>query len=263
MKLIFSKIKHFFITMQDVLITDVCYVLPHTLKWFYHRRIKRDISVIRFKNCSGKRASLYQHGTWKFEKSATPVIVFLHGQYSHPLVMQHLAEIAKETQIGATFSLYLPYDKENLDSHRSLLKQAIDHIEKTIMDEGSSLKGIILVGHSMGAIEAAYIAFVEADKRILSVISIAGRLKVVESNNNSYGDPLKDTLNAVYKGIHANPRLPLYQIVGRHDWNASIEVTIIRKDRDCFHIVEDGMHFNILFHQDIYRKLPEFLRKSL
>ena len=53
-----------------------------------------------------------------------------------------------------------------------------------------------------------------------------------------------------------------YQIVGRNDWNSSLESTLIRKDKDTFHIVEDGMHFNILFHEDMEIKFPEFLEKS-
>lgn len=177
--------------------------------------------------------------------------------------MLHLAEIAQKTNSGPVFSFYVSYDLVNLDFHRSLLKQAIDGIEKIFRDNDCSLQGIMLVGHSMGAIEAAYTAFVENDKRILSIISIAGRLKVVESVNSPCRESLKETLHKIYREVQSNPNLPLYQIVGRHDWNASLESTLIRKSDDCYHIVEDGMHFNILFHKDIYRKLPEFLQKSL
>ena len=113
----------------------------------------------------------------------------------------------------------------------------------------------------MGAIEAAYTAFVENDKRILSVISIAGRLKVVESATSPCRESLKETVDKIYERVQSNPDLPLYQIVGKHDWNASLESTLIRRDPGCYHIIEDSMHFNILFHKEIYTKLSEFLQK--
>lgn len=262
MKFIFSKIKHFFTKIQDIVLTDFRYLLPCALKWFYHRKIKMDIFHFQLKNDSGKKASLYQHGKWKSENGETRVTLILHGLHSHPFLMLHLAEIAQKTNRGSVFSLYVSYDEDNHGFHRALLKQAIDHIEKMIRDEDCSLKGIVLVGHSMGAIEAAYTAFVDHDKRILSIISIAGRLKVVESIHSPCSESLKDTVDKIYEGVLSNPALPLYQIVGRHDWNASLESTLIRQDHDCYHIVEDGMHFNILFHEDIYRKFPEFLQKS-
>lgn len=249
--------------MQDILITDILYLLPCMIKWLYHLKIKKDIFLFRLKDSSGKRATLYQHGKWESEKRELPVTLILHGLYSHPLLMLHLAKMAQTTNIGPVFSLYLSYDEVNLGIHRSLLKQAIDSIEKMLCDKGYIFKGIVLVGHSMGAIEAAYTAFVENDKRILSVISIAGRLKVVESIHSPCRESLKDTVNQIYAGVQSLPDLPLYQIVGRNDWNASLESTLIRHDKDYCHIVEDAMHFNILFHKDVHRKFPEFLQKSL
>lgn len=248
--------------MQDILITDILYLLPCMIKWLYHLKIKKDIFLFRLKDGSGKRANLYQHGKWESEKREVQVTLILHGLYSHPLLMLHLAKMAQTTNIGPVFSLYVSYDEVNLKIHRSLLKQAIDSIEKMLCDKGYTFKGIVLVGHSMGAIEAAYTAFVENDKRILSVISIAGRLKVVESIHSPCRESLKDTVNQIYAGVQSLPDLPLYQIVGGNDWNASLESTLIRHDKDYCHIVEDAMHFNILFHKDVHRKFPEFLQKS-
>lgn len=263
MELMFLKIKHFFTKMQDVLITDICYLLPCIITWFYHRKIKRDIFLFQIKDRHyGKKASLYRHGELKLENKESQSILILHGLYSHPCVMLHLAKIAQKVNIGSVFSLYVRYDETDLDSHRSLINQAINSIEKMCLDQGYSFKGIILIGHSMGAIEAAYAAFVENNKRISSVISIAGRLKVVESINSPCRESLKDTLNKIYKGVQSNPNLPLYQIVGRCDWNAPLESTVIRKSEGCYHIVEGSMHFNILFHKDIYSTLSKFLQKS-
>jgi hypothetical protein len=177
--------------------------------------------------------------------------------------MLHLAKVAQKSNIGSVFSLYVRYDETDLGIHRSIINQAINSIEKMRLDKGCPFKGIILIGHSMGAIEASYIAFVENNKKIISVISIAGRLKVVESINSPCRESLKDALNKIYKRVQLNPNLPLYQIVGRRDWNAPLESTVIRKKKGCYHIVEEGMHLNILFHRDIYSKVSEFLQKSL
>lgn len=255
MKLFFSKI-------QDVLFTNVYYIFPLLIRWFYHRKIKKDIFLFNLKNRFKKKVYLYQHGDCESDKRNNPVTLILHGLYSHPFVMQHLAEIAQRANIGHTFSLSLSYDEVNRDSNRTLIKHAIDKIEKLLLDNGYAFSGIVLVGHSMGAIEAAYTAFVEKDRRILSVISIAGRLKVIDSTLCPCTESLKETLNKISEEIHTNPQFLLYQIVGRKDWNAPLEATLIREQKDCFHIVEDGMHFNILFHKDIYTKLHEFLQKS-
>ena len=263
MALILEKIQHFFIKMQDIVITDILYLLPCVLKWFYHRKIKKDIFLFQLKDRFGKKASLYQHGEWESEKRGMCVTLILHGLYSHPLVMIDLAEMAQKTNLGPVFSFYVVYDEANLDFHRSLLRKAIDKIEEILGGKDCALKNVVLVGHSMGAIEAAYLAFVEKDKRISAVISIAGRLKVVESIHSPCRESLKDSLHKIYRECQSNPNISLYQIVGRHDWNASLEATLIRKNSTCYHIVEEAMHFNILFCKDMRRKFPEFLQKSL
>jgi predicted esterase len=262
MDLMVSKIKHFFTKMQDILITDICYLLPCVCKWFYHRIIKKDIFHYQLQDSlSGKKASLYKHGKGELKEESQAVLI-LHGLYSHPCMMLHLAKIAQNANPGPVFSLFVLYE-DNLDKHRSLINQAMDCIEKKCLHQGFPFKGIILIGHSMGAIEAAYSAYVENDNRISSVISIAGRLKVVKSAHSPCQESLKESLNKIYKIVQSNHPTPLYQIAGRYDWCAPLESTLIRKIDGCYHIVEDGMHFNVLFHKDIYRKLPEFLEKSL
>ena len=264
MVLLFLKIKHFFTKMQDILLTDICHLLPCVMRWLYHRKIKRDIFLFKLKDRhTGKKASLYRHGEWKLDNKGFPNVLILHGLYSHPSLMLHLAKTAQKAKIGSVFSLYVHYDESNLDNHRHLINQAIDSIGQMSFDQGCSSNSIILIGHSMGAIESAYMAFVENNKKILSVISIAGRLKVVESINSPCRDSLKDTLNKIYQEVQSNPSLSLYQIVGRRDWNASLEATLIRKREGCYHIMEDGMHCNILFHKDMNKILLEFLQKAL
>lgn len=240
--------------MSDIIVTDSIYIFPCMLKWFYRLKIKRDIIPIPLKNSLGKKGTLYQHSPLTTENRGAQAILILHGRYSHPFVMLHLCDLAKEAQMGPVFSLYVNYGEVEHDPHRLIIKQAVDFIETTF-----SPKGIILAGHSLGGLEAAYQAFVEKDRRIQSVISIAGRLKVVETVPNPCRESLRPTVNKVYQAIQAQPEIPLFQIVAGIDWNSPLESTLVRKDEGFYSIVEDAMHFNILFHPDMHKKFVEYL----
>lgn len=257
-----SKFRHFIDKMWDILATDFIYLLPAAIKWFYLRRIKKSITrhPIRLRN--GKTASIYHHGGNESNDAEVEATLILHGLYSHPFIMRHLAEMAQEAGKGPVFSLYLSYDPVDHDINRAVIKKAIDTIERMMRENGSSLSGVVLVGHSMGAIEAAYRAYVDFDTRVISVISIAGRLKVVDTPRSPCGELLKPTVEQIYEGILSRPELPLFQIVGDKDWNATLESTLIRAQDECFHVAEEAMHFNILFHPDLKRVFPDFLRKS-
>jgi hypothetical protein len=255
-------VKYLFIKWWDILFTDITRLLPCIIRWFYQLKIKRNIRPFRIEHPSGKKAMLYQHGGWNSKQSEAKTVLILHGLYSHPCVMLHLAKQAQEINEGPVFTLNLSYDKENFLTHRSLIKQALDTIESMALNYAISLKGIILAGHSLGAVEAVHAAFVDKDRRILSVISIAGRLKAVESIHSPCRESLRPSLDEIYKKIQLLPSIPLYQIVGRHDWNAPLEATLIRKEKHCSYIIE-AMHFNILFHRDMSIKFSEYLTKSL
>lgn len=245
------KSKYFSDKMKDIFMTDIFYVMPGLLKWFYERRIKRNISRFRLNNSSKKLSSIYQHGELDFKKNSKPILI-LHGLYSHPFIMLNLAKAAKASGFGPVFSLFVSYDEQNLENHRNFLGQALDHIENLVGKESK----IILVGHSMGAIEAAFRALVEKDKRILSVISIAGRLNTVDPCS----DNLKDTLNKINHNFLENSEFPLYQIVAGKDWNASLDSTIINKKPGFYTIIKDAMHFNILYNKDLKNKFLEHLK---
>lgn len=241
--------------LKDVLFTDISYVMPHAIKWYYRLKICKKIKTIPLSNSS----SLYLHNG---NLSGTPIL-FLHGLYGHPFTLLHLADHLQNAIKGPIFSMQLSYDEYCPQIHRTLLKQAINIIEKMMLSNGSDLKKLILIGHSMGAIEGAYSAFVEEDKRILAVISIAGRLKVVPSYDKECPEHLKMMIDKIYQGIQKNTGLPLYQIAGGNDWNAPIEATVVRKDDSCCHIIDGAMHFNVLYHPETKCKLLEFVQASL
>lgn len=263
---VFSKVFLFFNKVNDILIADLAYTFPNAIKWFYRVNIKGNISSITLKRkikTKSKKALLFSHFDSSIQlNKETHAILLLHGIYGHPLSLLHLADIAQEAKIGPVFSIYLPYDEHFPENHRSLLKQAIDEIERMVHERGSCLKGIIATGHSLGAIESAYRAFVVKDERITTVISIAGRLKAVPSPNKNCPECLKSTLKDVYEGILEHTHLPLYQIVAGNDWNAPLEATAVRPIEGSFHIVENAMHLNVLYHWETRLKFIEFLKKS-
>lgn len=253
-----SKIKNYFLDrLQDIVISDIRYIIPSFLRWFYHTKIRKDITVIPLKDDFGKKAFLYQHGKIGNEKGKDIATLILHGLYGHPAVMLHLAEMAQEVDIGPVFSLLIDYDKDKPETHRHLIRKAINTIQSLTRDQ---LKGIILTGHSMGGVEAAYSAFVEKNKHVLAVISIAGRLKVVEEECVGCSEALKASLHKIEEGIHSLPDFPLFQIVGEKDWSASLKSTLIRHDENCSYIIMNAKHLNLLFFKEMKVKFPEFLK---
>ena len=171
----FSKFRHNIQKYSDILLTDLRHLLPCLCRWLYRSKVRREIICHRITSAEGKKASLFQHG----HKSPSPkrVLLLLHGLYAHPFITLHLADLLQSRDVGAIFSLYLSYDLDHLENHRALLRKGIDTIEQLITDTGGTFSGIDLIGHSMGAIEGAYMAYVEQERRVSSVTSIAGRLR--------------------------------------------------------------------------------------
>lgn len=255
-----SSTKLFLNQWKDVLVTDFCHLLPSACNWIYHLKIKKDIQSYPLKDNTGKTAILYEHGGWTSATEEEPILI-LHGLYAHPLIMLHLSKLVKTIHKGPVFDFYISYDQIDPTRHRGLLTQAINSIEQMVKKKNSHLKGIIAIGHSMGAIEAAYKAFVEKDPRISSVISIAGPLKEIQLGAGSSRSRLQESLKTLGTAIQAHPNIPIYQIVGRHDWNASLDSTLVRRTPGSYYIIEDAMHFNILFKKELYKKLREYLQK--
>lgn len=240
-------------------------MVPNIAKWLYRTKISNQISTYSIEYCGEggcKEALLFLHGRIGFDdgEDRSPILL-LHGDHSHPFTMLSLADISQNSGKGPVFSVYLPYDDINPDIHQSLLKLAVSKIEEFLPISHCTRSGIICVGHSKGAIEAANMAFVDKDPRIKAVISIAGRLKDVPSLQMPCHRLLKPIVEKVYQSIIENPYIPLYQIVAGEDWNAPLEATAVRIVDDCCHIVENSMHLNILVHEETYSKFDFFLKK--
>lgn len=259
----FDGIKHIYHKMSDNVGAVFTNVFPCALKWFYRAHFQKTIIPYPIYINHIKVAVLYLHGKLarKMHKD-TSAVLLLHGLKGHPFTMLHLADIASKNGDEPVFSLHLKYHAHHPELHRPAIKKAIDEIEQILIRHGSYLNKLFVVGHSQGAIEAAYRAFVEDDHRIGSVISIAGRLRVIAPLNHHLSENFKQMLEHIHEGIKSKLYIPLYQIVGKRDWNANIEATVIRSHSDFCHIVENGMHLNVLYHPETRRKFAEFLTSS-
>lgn len=234
-------------------------VLPNSLKWCYKACFANQVTSYALKSTIDKASStayLYLHGRIDASNQA-PALVLVHGDHGHPFTMLHLAEIAQKNGVGRVFSLYMPYDRGHSPVSQALFSQGIDKIERLIEESGGTFNGLIAAGHSKGAIQSAYRAFVENDERIKTVISIAGRLRLVPGV--PCHEELKPTVEAVYRGIQDKPKIPLYQIVAENDWNAPLEATAVRPDAVHCTVVPGAMHLNVLYKPETLQKFAAIL----
>jgi len=232
-------------------------VIPNSFLWFYKHKLTNAIACTRLEHPHHRPGFLYRHRTEQKDHHA-PVLLLLHGYRSHPSTLLHLAEAAAEVHSGEIFSLQLPYNDINPETHNFLFTKAIDEIVTILSSRKKPFKGMLATGHSRGAIEFCYQAFIAGEQRIKGIISIAGRLRVVESHDKQCLEALKPYIHRIYQGILEQPQIPLYQIVAEKDWNAPLEETQVRKLTS--YIVSDALHLNVLFHEKTLRKFKEFLK---
>lgn len=232
-------------------------VIPNSLLWFYKRKLSKGISCTRIDHPHRRPAYLYRHRTLQKETN-TPVLLLLHGYNSHPSTLLHFAEAAAESYDGEIFSLQLPYDDIKPEAHKFLVTKALDEIFNLFSQRHKNFNGVIAAGHSRGAIELCYQAYIAGEQRIKGIISIAGRLRIVESHDKQCVDALKPYIHKIHEAIQQKPEIPLYQIIAEMDWNAPLEETQVRKLTS--HIVPNALHLNVLFHQETIHKFKEFLK---
>lgn len=231
--------------LADTVPTTITQILPNSALWLY-RSLAGQITSFPLKATVDKTtqvATLYLHNSPK----GTSPLLLLHGDHGHPFTTLHLADLAAKHHIGPIFSLHMPYEEGFSPASRSLLKQAIDKIEQIVSSQGS-FSGLVAIGHSKGAIQSAHQAFVEKDARIKSVISIAGRLKVVSSSDKPCHAKLKSTVDAICEAVGKNPHIPLYQIAAENDWCVPLEAVVVRQDNSL--VVSGASHMNVLYREE-------------
>lgn len=259
---------------QEVL-TVIAHVLPSFIRWNYRQYVQKSIHRFSLKLSIDKirvQANLFFHlnsntaiqnifkSPDKNQKYKMPALLFLHGDHSRPYTLLPLIDTAQHTYEGLIFSLYMPYDSSISEKSSLLLKKSIDKIQEIIKTNGLNFPKIITIGHSKGAIQAAHCAFVEKNPAIHTVVSIAGRLRVVPSQNKDCHPSLKPILTAIEAGLKENPSLPLYQIVPDNDWNAPYEAMTPRNDSRYCHLIPNSSHLSVLFNPQTALTLSNILK---
>ena len=241
-------------------------ILPNAFRWFYHRKIAKDITYQRLqvtKDKTTKVAGLYlfNRSALNRENSPKEAILFTHGDYSHSSMLIHLAKIAKEELDCPVYMLNMPLDDlDHCETSQQLMDAALGTITDTVDRKDGQFKGIIAAGHSMGAIRNAYHAYAKNDPRISKVISIAGRFRDVPSNT---GEPchegLKPVVNAIYEGLKDEKETkPLHMIVPERDWCVPQEAMRLR-DKNC-HIIPKAYHLDVIFKRQTLAIFRQALR---
>ncbi len=261
--LFYSVHKWIGILFTDILPGNFTCVIPNAFSWAYRSLWTGSISSIRLESTTAtatKVADLFIHGdVLPRQDGNVPAILLLHGEHGHPCTMLHLGDIA-QAEGRAVFSVHMPYDDEQPENHRLLLKQCIDRINLIIEQKGGSLSNLLLVGHSRGAIEAADEAYVRNNPKVNGVIALAGRLKVIDPSERPCRKTLEPTVDAIWNRLrHFDQplRVPLYQIAANHDWCIDPEASIVRTDYD--HRYVDASHLCMINHPDTLEKFKMWI----
>ncbi|GEM_PF-4978904 len=247
------------ILFTDIIPSNLTGVIPNAVSWAYHTLWTGSIRSCDMFETTGKAADLFIHGNIIPQSdSRVSAVLLLHGERSHALTMKHLGDIAEE-EGKAVFSVNLPYDDVNPESHLSLLRQSIQRVEQTVRKNGRILSHLVLVGHSRGAIEAAYVGCVENHPKVNAVIGIAGRFKVIEPSHRPCRDSLKPTVKAVWDKVKPfQPMRPqFFQIAATNDWCIDLEASIVRSD--CVNCQVNAGHLGVLYHPDTLQSFKRWI----
>jgi len=247
------------VLFTDIFPSNFTCVIPNAVSWTYRTLWTGSIRSCETFETVNKVADLFIHGDIVCKADGrVPAILMLHGEHSHALTMLHLGDVA-ESKGRAVFSVNLPYDDVNPESHLSLLRQSINRIEQMITKKGGRLSDLILAGHSRGAIESAYTAYVENNPKVRAVISLAGRFKVIEPSHRFCRESLRPTVNAVWEKVRPSQilRVPFYQIAAAQDWCIDPEASIVRPD--CPHQYVNASHLGVINHPDTIQRFKEWV----
>ncbi len=250
--------------ITDVFIADVLYILPSALKWMYRRTITRSIQRHKIKNLShpsAKTTNLFIHQDLNSVKEKTiPTVLILHGDYGHPAAHLNLADVAA-SQGYAVFSLFLFY-RQNPLLHRDQIKQAISTLEQLMQNANKKLGPLVLVGHSRGAVEAAYQGYVDKHPKVTDVISIAGRLRLLNPSQLPCKPALQETVESIWHELKdqkpgLTPRL--CQVVALQDCAVDHRTSGVRSEN---RLEVDTGHCRVLFHPQTIQQISEWLQKK-
>lgn len=260
------KIVHVIHIIAVETLATLRFILPAALKWWYKRNFSQKLfpySVELTKDKVTTKARLYLHGPLVVEKEKkhNPILL-VHGDYSHPYTMLHLAKIAKKESCGPVFSLYIPtiHQEDHFNDQAALIEEAIDKIENLIIEQNGVFDGIFGVGHSKGAMLLVERQFSTTPSKIAKTFLIACPLKA-SGHEPSLQEPLKSIIEQSYERIKTAHDRKFVQIVPKNDWCSSYDAMVARPDEYCY--VVPGMHLSGLYSRKTSKLFTKFITSSL
>jgi hypothetical protein len=260
----FDASKRIFKFISTESITTIFNVLQNAVRWFYHTKIARDIIEYKIEIPSSNEVAylyLYNKKCLQDNNKIEEVLLFSHGDFSHAYTLLHLARVANALHIP-TFLLNMPHDDlHHNETSQQLVEKALETIHTLVDKKDGVFKGIILAGHSKGAIWSAYHAFAKNDPRVTRVVSIAGRLKDIQSADFNERELLKPILVETLAAIQSKDRTKtLFQIVPGNDAVVPRESMMITDDH-CY-IIPNASHLGVLFHPQTLQLFKKILYEN-
>lgn len=257
---------HFLRIVSSEVWANIRHVIPQAVSWQWRQRVQNSIVYqavnIMFRGAN-RLAALYLHQPPQEGKTKGMAVLFLHGDHSHPFTTLHLADVAQQVGAKHVYSLHLNYNDEQSKCHQGQLQEAIKKVAEAVTATDGSFKGVILVGHSRGAVEAAYLAYAEQDPSIKAIISIAGRFKVTPPPDRPPRESLAPTIEAIEQAITADPPDNLYQIAASDDWCIPEDASLTVADKEKALLIEDSSHLNVLFNATCVQQVRQWLELLL
>jgi hypothetical protein len=241
---------------------DFRHVIPLGLRWLYQRTVSQGISAYPLRASADKAAataSLYLHGALDVAKDqeVKPVLL-VHGDYSHPFTLLHLAELAKRETPSPVFSLFIPglQQHDRAEEHSHLIELAITKIQEMVKTEKGVFRGVIGVAHSRGTLHFAHRLLVRQDKRIDSVFAVGGRFHIPEEDTTC-AESWKPFVRQISEAIQRKGKEPpLLSIIPEDDWNAPEEAM----SKGLTHRHVSGSHLSGLYQPETSAHFLQFLR---
>lgn len=178
-----------------------------------------------------------------------PAILLLHGSSHNESAFLFLGKRLVERNAGPVFSCH--YDSSNLIE---AIEEKLQQIASLYQTEAE----VICIGHSLGAIGASYVTFVEEDRiehlTIRKVISIGGRLMPL-GNESNYED-VKELVQRVGAYIEEHHPANLCTISAAQDWLVPFEASYVGGERV---LVSGVSHLSLLYDSRVEDQILSWL----